>query len=103
MSELEEWVEVTATEPLTGKYTAAVRKSVELADHLEPTDDADVQLAYGYAKVIDTAFDENDPEKIHRVSCTAMPSLHKTLTDLGLNPRGRRELELDSDESDDDW
>lgn len=103
MSELDEWVEVTTTEPLSGRYTAAVRKSVELAEHLEPTDDADVQLAYGYAKVIDTAFDENDAEKIHRVSCVAMPSLHKTLTDLGLNPRGRRELGLDADDDDDDW
>lgn len=103
MSELDEWVEVTSTEQLTGRYSAAVRKSVELAEHLDPTDDADVQLAYGYAQVIDTAFDENDPEKIHRVSCVAMPSLHKTLTDLGLNPKGRHELGLDADDDDDDW
>lgn len=103
MSELVDWVEITTTEPLSGRYEAAVRKSVELADHLEQTDDADIQLALGYAKVIDTAFDEDNPEKIHRVSCVAMPSLHKTLTDLGLNPKGRRELGLDADEDNDDW
>lgn len=101
MTQLDEWV--SATEPVTKRYTAAVRKSVELADHLEPTDAADVELAYGYAEVIDAAFDENNAEKIHRVSCVAMPSLHKTLTSLGLNPEGRKNLGLDSDDNDDDW
>lgn len=104
MAELEEWRDsFVEIESLSGRYLAAVTKCVEMADHLEPTDEADVELAKGYARVIDSAFDSGDKEAIHRASCVPMPSLHKTLTGLGLTPEGRKNLGLDDDDDSDDW
>lgn len=87
----------------SGKMRTAVRESVELADHLEDTDAADIALAYELADVIDRAVDSGDPEAIHRASCVPMPSLHKILTSLGLNPEGRKNLGLDGEDDNEEW
>lgn len=103
MDDIELAYEVTGTEPMTGKMHAAVKSSIELADHLEDTDAGDIALAYELANVIDTAVDSGNPEMIHRASCVPMPTLHKILTSLGLNPEGRKNLGLDGEDDDGDW
>lgn len=85
------------------RMRAAVRKSVETADHLEDSDEADVQLAYQLADIIDAARDSGDQEAIHKTAFGPMPTLHKVLTSLGLNPEGRDKLGLNSQEDDEDW
>lgn len=90
-------------EPMTGAMRAAVRHSVETADHLEDSDEADVQLAYQLADIIDAARDSGDQEAIHKTAFGPMPTLHKVLTSLGLNPEGRDKLGLNSQEDDEDW
>lgn len=92
-----------ALEPMTGAMRAAVRHSVETADHLEYSDEADVQLAYQLADIIDAARDSGDQEAINKTSFGPMPTLHKVLTSLGLNPEGREKLGLNSQEDDEDW
>lgn len=81
----------------------AVRKSVETADHLEDSDEADIQLAFRLADIIDEARASGDPDAIHKTAFGPMPTLHKVLTSLGLNPEGRDKLGLDSQEDDEDW
>ncbi|ARM68421.1 hypothetical protein ACL1HT_00725 [Corynebacterium striatum] len=81
----------------------AVRKSVETADHLEDTDEADIQLAYQLADIIDDARESGDPDAIHKTAFGPMPTLHKVLTSLGLNPEGRDKLGLNTQEDDEDW
>lgn len=101
MDELENGYAVT--EPMSGKMQAAVRNSVDMADHLDETDEADIALAMEFAQVIDDARESGDEERIHRASSVPMPSLHKVLTSLGLNPEGRQKLGLDSGDEDEDW
>lgn len=91
------------TEPVAGKMIAAVRNSVESAEHLQYTDEADIELAYELATVIDDARASGSEERVHRASCVAMPSLHKVLTSLGLNPEGRQKIGLDATAEDEDW
>lgn len=86
-----------------GRVRKAVVRSVEAADHLEKSDRAEVALACELADVIDAAVDSGDVERIHRCSCVAMPSLHKILTSLGLNPEGRKNLQLDGEDEEDGW
>lgn len=101
MRYLLEWIDNNAKAG-AGQYVRAVRQAVGSADHLQREDVADVSLCIGYAKIIDSAFDSGDEERCHKVSTVAMPSLHKAITDLGLNVRGRKELGLDEVEEDDD-
>lgn len=103
MGDIEQYDLPGGTEPMSGKMRSAIRESVELADHLEDTDAADIALAFELADVIDTAVDSGDPEAIHRASCVPMPSLHKILTSLGLNPEGRKNLGLDGEDDNEDW
>ena len=86
-----------------GQLVKLVTESIEQADHLEPTDEAEIALALELAKVVDDARESGDEERIHRASCVAMPSLHKVLTALGLNPEGRLKLGLDKDEEEESW
>ena len=103
MKELLDWIDRNAEEG-AGQYVRAVRRAVESAEHLYREDVADVSLCLGYAKIIDSAFDSGDPERCHKVSTVAMPSLHKAITDLGLNVRGRKEMGLDEvEEVEDDF
>ena len=90
-------------EPLTGRMRAAVQSSVDQADHLDGMDDADIALAFEMAQVIDDARDSGEEERIHRASCVAMPSLHKVLTSLGLNPEGRQKLGITTGDDGEDW
>lgn len=90
-------------EPVVGRMLSAVRNSVESAEHLQYTDEADIELAYELATVVDDARSSGSEERIHRASCVAMPSLHKVLTSLGLNPEGRQKLGLDVGSEDEDW
>lgn len=82
------------TEPVTGRMRASVRASIDAASHLDDMDDAGVELAFQLADIIDDARDSGDAEKIHKASFGPMPSLHKVLTSLGLNPEGRQKLGL---------
>lgn len=63
MKELDRFDEL---EPMTGAMRAAVRHSIETADHLKDSDEADVQLAYQLADIIDAARDSGDQEAITR-------------------------------------
>lgn len=90
-------------EAQAGTMKTAVRTSVDLADHLDEMDAADVSLALEMAQVIDDARESGDEDRIHRASCVAMPSLHKVLTSLGLNPEGRKKLGLSVGDEDEDW
>lgn len=92
-----------AEQEVFGNLVEQVRESVEQAEHLEPTDEAAIALALEMAKVVDDARESGSEERIHRASCVAMPSLHKVLTSLGLNPEGRQKLGLDRDEEAEDW
>ena len=87
----------------TGRMRAAVQSSVDQADHLDGMDDADIALAFEMAQVIDDARDSGEEERIHRAWCVAMPSLHKVLTSLGLNPEGRQKLGITTGDDDEDW
>ena len=92
MDDIELAYEVTGTEPMMGKMHAAVKSSIELADHFETPMPATSPWPTSSANVIDTAVDSGNPEMIHRASCVPMPTLHKILTSLGLNPEGRKNL-----------
>ena len=92
MDALEPGVEVLG--PAKGKLLYAVNESVEAADHLKPSDGASIELARQFAQIIDEAIESGDPERIHQVSCVAMPTLNKTLTSLGLNPEGRFKMKI---------
>lgn len=92
MDAIEPGVEVLG--PAQGKLLYAVNESVDAADHLKPSDEAAVELARSFARIIDQAIDSGDPERIHQVSCVAMPTLNKTLTSLGLNPEGRFKMKI---------
>lgn len=94
---------VTATEPLTGRMVASIKKALAAAEHIQYTDEADIALAFELATVVDDARESGDEERIHRASCVAMPSLHKVLTSLGLNPEGRQKLGLDTEDEEEDW
>lgn len=91
---MDELVESAITEPLTGRMRASVQSAVDAADHLDHMDGAGVELAFQLADIIDEARDSGDQEKIHKASFGPMPSLHKVLTSLGLNPEGRQKLGL---------
>lgn len=86
-----------------GRMRSAVSESVELADHLHKSDAADVELAFQLADIIDEARASGDEAAISKTSFGPMPSLHKVLTSLGLNPEGRQKLGLDSEDPDDGW
>ena len=92
MDALEPGVEVLG--PAKGKLLYAVNESVDAADHLKKSDEASVELARAFARIIDDAIESQEPERIHQVSCVAMPTLNKTLTSLGLNPEGRFKLKI---------
>lgn len=92
MDSLEPGMEVLG--PARGKLLYAVNESVDTADHLEISDAAAIELARSFARIIDDAIESQEPERIHQVSCVAMPTLNKTLTSLGLNPEGRFKLKI---------
>ena len=95
--------ECVASEPLTGRMRAQVHEAIEAAEHLEITDEASVELALQLAEIIDNARDSGDPAAFEKTSFGPMPTLHKVLTLLGLNPEGRQKLNLDSGEENDEW
>lgn len=89
---------------ISGRMRAAVRNAVESADHLESTDEADIELAYQLADIIDAARDSGDQAAMEKTSFGPMPTLHKVLTSLGLNPEGRQKLGmLDSGDDEEDF
>lgn len=94
MNELDPGVEILG--PAGGALHRAVWDSVEAANHLKETDKAAIELAVQFATIIDDAVASGEPERIHQVSCVAMPTLNKTLTSLGLNPEGRFKLKLEA-------
>lgn len=100
MNELEPGVQIQG---MTGRMRAAVRMAVESADHLEQTDEADIELAYQLADIIDAARDSGNQAAIDKTSFGPMPTLHKVLTSLGLNPEGRQKLGMDSGDDEEDW
>lgn len=100
MNELEPGVEIQG---MNGRMRSAVRMAVESADHLEQTDEADIELAYQLADIIDTARDSGNQAAIDKTSFGPMPTLHKVLTSLGLNPEGRQKLGMDSGDDEEDW
>ena len=100
MNELEPGVQIHG---MNGRMRAAVRTAVESADHLEQTDEADIELAYQLADIIDTARDSGNQAAIDKTSFGPMPTLHKVLTSLGLNPEGRQKLGMDSGDDEEDW
>ncbi|AYB70483.1 hypothetical protein HOU24_gp01 [Corynebacterium phage SamW] len=105
MNDVQGWVEAEhiESEPATGRMRAHVLEAIEAADHLEITDDAAVELALQLAEIIDNARDSGDPAAFEKTSFGPMPTLHKVLTSLGLNPEGRQKLNLDSGEDNDEW
>lgn len=80
----------------------SVKMAVENADHLVESDGASVDLALHLATIIDEARASGDPDAINKTSFGPMPSLHKVLTALGLNPEGREKLGLNDVEPADD-
>lgn len=101
--ELSSGFEPEVLESVSGRMKAAVRKSVDIADHLLEADEADIELAFQLAEIIDAAKDSGDQAAIDKTSFGPMPTLHKVLTSLGLNPEGRQKLGLDSGDEDEDW
>ncbi|MGJ4169968.1 terminase small subunit [Corynebacterium jeikeium] len=95
--------DVVRVQPVTGRMRASVQESVDAAEHLIYADEADVELAFQLADIIDAARDSGDEERLHKVSYGPMPTLHKVLTSLGLNPEGRQKLGLDDQDEDEDW
>lgn len=83
--------------PANSSILAALNAAVKAADHLKKSDDAAVELARSFARIIDRAIESGDPDRIHQVSCVAMPTLNKSLTSLGLNPEGRFKLKIGID------
>lgn len=83
--------------PANGRILAELNASVKAAKHLKRSDDAAVELARAFARIIDQAIESGDPDRIHQVSCVAMPTLNKSLTSLGLNPEGRFKLKIGVD------
>lgn len=88
---------------LTGRLRSKVLASIEAADHLEDTDAASCELALQLADIIDYARDNEDHAAMNKASFGTMPTLHKVLTSLGLNPEGRQKLGLDSEDEEEDW
>lgn len=88
--------------PVTGRMRSKVLASIDAADHLEDTDKASCELALQLADIIDHARDNDDHAAMNKASFGTMPTLHKVLTSLGLNPEGRLKLGLDAEVEDDD-
>lgn len=73
----------------------SVEEAVNLAEHLEPTDQASIRLALDFAEVIQDALESGDADAARKMTYGPMASLQKLLGDLGLTPEGRHRLELD--------
>lgn len=89
--------------PLTKRMRAKVLEAIDSATHLDDTDVASCELALQLADIIDMAKDSGDSDAMNKTSFGPMPTLHKVLTSLGLNPEGRQKLGLDADDDDEDW
>lgn len=98
-------MEANLTHPVieNGLVTNRVIEAIELAEHLLGLDRGVVALALEQARAVDLATALGDPDQVHRAATVAMPSLLKTLTNLGLTPEGRMKLGLAAGEDEDDW
>lgn len=68
----------------------AVKRAVAAATHLEPEDEAQVQVALQLAAVIDSAASEDDPAAWRKTVGWVAPHLNATLRMLGLSPETRK-------------
>lgn len=87
----------------TGRMRSKVVEAIDCAVHLDDSDIAACELALQLADIIDAARDSGDQEAMNKTSFGPMPTLHKVLTSLGLNPEGRQKLGLDAGDDDEDW
>ena len=78
--------------PRRTKHTMlnAVKRAVAAATHLEPEDEAQVQVALQLAAVIDSAANEDDPAAWRKQVGWIAPHLNATLRMLGLSPETRK-------------
>lgn len=74
---------------ITGPMTRAVKAAVKASTHLEPEDQAAVQVALQLAAVIDSAAAESDPAAWRKQVGWVAPHLNATLRSLALTPESR--------------
>lgn len=86
-----------------GALLRRVEEALAGAEHLLSIDGAVAGLALDQARVIDRALESGDEEQIAYAARVSMPALLRTLTALGLTPDGRKKLDLDSGEEEEDW
>lgn len=83
---------------------AAVRRSIEQADHLTDGDEGVVAAALQLADLIERQQSELvDSGGDAKTLNTSFQTLQRYLTELGLTPQGRSNLGLHGEDDDDDW
>ena len=80
----------------------AVKRSVEQASHLTDGDEGAVAACFALAQLIESQSREIGDDTDIKTLNTSYQNLQRYLTDLGLNPQGRRNLGLVDDGADDD-
>lgn len=89
-------------EGIDGGLVKAINRALEAAEHLMESDRGAVSLALKFANAIEEALNSSDPAERDKVLFGAVPSLNKQLTELGLTPQGRHNLDLNKEEEEDD-
>lgn len=81
----------------------SVRRSIERADHLTDGDEGAVAATLNLAQLIQDQSNELGSGGDVKTLNTSYQTLQRYLTDLGLTPQGRKNLDLVGDDDDDEW
>lgn len=80
----------------------SVKRSVEQASHLTDGDEGAIAACLSLAQLIESQSQGIGVDTDIKTLNTSYQNLQRYLTDLGLNPQGRRNLGLVDDDGDDD-
>lgn len=81
----------------------SVRRSIEQADHLTDGDEGAVAAVLNLAQLIQYQSSGELIGDAVKTLNTSYQTLQRYLTELGLTPQGRKNLDLAGDEDDDEW
>lgn len=81
----------------------SVRRSIEQADHLTDGDEGAIAAALQLAQLIQDQSSELGSGADVKTLNTSYQTLQRYLTDLGLTPQGRKNLDLVGGDDDDEW